>query len=358
MINFYPGPSKVYDRLKDYSKEAFESGILEQNHRSQPFMDLLQETISLLKKHLNIPENYKVYFTSSATECWEICAQSLIRGKVQFLYNGAFGKKWFKYTVTNPQINATTNYELPTIRGTRFFINQKVEEVEIDPENDVVCWVSSETSNGTHTSFESIKKLKEKSPKALLVVDATSSLGGENYDIADADVWFSSSQKCFGMPSGLGIMVVSPLALERAIEINERNHYNSLIFIEENFKKFQTHYTPNILGIYLFKRLLETLPNINYVSEKLYKRSDRIIDFFENSEYFDLLVENPDTRSKTVVAIMPRDMEIAIKFFKENDVIIGKGYGEWKNNTLRIANFPAIPDEDFEELFRLLENYV
>ena len=358
MINFYPGPSKVYGRLKDFSKEAFESGILEQNHRSQPFMDLLQETISLLKKHLNIPENYKVYFTSSATECWEICAQSLIRGKVQFLYNGAFGKKWFKYTVTNPQINATTNYELPTIRGTRFFINQKVEEVEIDPENDVICWVSSETSNGTHTSFESIKKLKEQSPKALLVVDATSSLGGENYDIADADVWFSSSQKCFGMPSGLGIMVVSPLALERAIEINERNHYNSLIFIEENFKKFQTHYTPNILGIYLFKRLLETLPNINYVSEKLYKRSDRIIDFFENSEYFDLLVENPDTRSKTVVAIVPRDMEIAIKFFKENEVIIGKGYGEWKNNTLRIANFPAIPDEDFEELFRLLENYV
>jgi phosphoserine aminotransferase len=358
MINFYPGPSKVYDRLKDFSNEAFESGILEQNHRSQPFMDLLQETISLLKKHLNIPENYKVYFTSSATECWEICAQSLIRGKVQFLYNGAFGKKWFKYTVTNPQINATTNYELPTIRGTRFFINQKVEEVEIDPENDVVCWVSSETSNGTHTSFESIKILKEKSPKALLVVDATSSLGGENYDIADADVWFSSSQKCFGMPSGLGIMVVSPLALERAIEINERNHYNSLIFIEENFKKFQTHYTPNILGIYLFKRLLETLPNINYVSEKLYKRSDRINDFFENSEYFDLLVENPDTRSKTVVAIVPRDMEIAIKFFKENEVIIGKGYGEWKNNTLRIANFPAIPDEDFEELFRLLENYV
>jgi phosphoserine aminotransferase len=358
MINFYPGPSKVYDRLIDFSKEAFESGILEQNHRSQPFMDLLQETISLLKKHLNMPENYKVYFTSSATECWEICAQSLIRGKVQFLYNGAFGKKWFKYTVTNPQINSTTNYELPTIRGTRFFINQNVDEVEIDPENEVVCWVSSETSNGTHTSFESIKKLKEKSPKALLIVDATSSLGGENYDIADADVWFSSSQKCFGMPSGLGLMIVSPLALQRAIEINERNHYNSLIFMEENFNKFQTHYTPNILGIYLFKRLLETLPNINDVSEKLYKRSDRIYALFENNEYFDLLVENPETRSKTVVAIVPRHIEKSNKFFKENEVIVGKGYGEWKNNTLRIANFPAIPDQDFEELFRLLENYV
>lgn len=358
MLNFYPGPSKIYGSLKDFFMDAFDSGILEQNHRSQPFMDLLEETIGLLKKHLNIPVDYKVYFTSSATECWEICAQSLIRGKVQFLYNGAFGKKWFKYTVTNPQINSTTNYELPTIRGTRFFVNQNVDEVEIDPENDVVCWVLSETSNGTHTSFESIKKLKEKSPKAILVVDATSSLGGVNYQISDADVWFSSSQKCFGMPSGLGIMIVSPKALERGFEINERNHYNSLVFIEENFQKFQTHYTPNILGIYLFKRLLQTLPNINRVSERLYQRSRRIYDFFENNQHFDLLVENEETRSNTVVAIVPKDMTKATAYLSNNNVIVGKGYGEWKNNTLRIANFPAIPDEDFEELFRLLENYV
>jgi phosphoserine aminotransferase len=310
MINFYPGPSKLYGSLAGFSREAFETGILEQNHRSQPFMDLLQHTISLLKKHLNIPASYKVYFTSSATECWEICAQSLLRGKVQFLYNGAFGKKWFKYTVTNPQINLTTNYELSTLRGTRFFINQNMDEAEVDSENDAVCWVSSETSNGTHTSFDSIKKLREKSPKALLIVDATSSLGGENYSISDADVWFASCQKCFGMPSGLGVMIVSPKALDRALEINERNHYNSLVFIEENFKKFQTNYTPNILGIYLFKRLLETLPNIKMVSEKISQRSQQIYAFFEGNEHFDLLVENPETRAKTVVAIVPKDLNL------------------------------------------------
>lgn len=357
-MNFYPGPSKLYPELQRFSQEAFASGILELNHRSEPFMQLLEQAISLFKNHLNIPEDHKVYFTSSATECWEICAQSLIRGKVQFLYNGAFGKKWFKYTVTNPQINSTTNYELPTIRGTRFCVNQNIDEVEIDVENDVVCWVSSETSNGTHTSDRAIKSLKVKSPNALLVVDATSSLGGENYDIPDVDVWFASSQKCFGMPSGLGIMIVSPKAMQRAVEINERNHYNSLLFVEENFNKFQTHYTPNILGIYLFKRLLEGLHNINIVSSRISERSERIYSFFERNERFDLLVENRETRSKTVVAIVPKDMESAVAFFKKSNIVIGKGYGEWKANTLRIANFPAIPDEDFEELFSLLEKYV
>jgi phosphoserine aminotransferase len=357
MMNFYPGPSKLYPQLKDFAADAFDSGILEQNHRSDAFMDLLKQAISLLKNHLNIPDDYRVYFTSSATECWEICAQSLIRGKVQFLYNGAFGKKWFKYTVTNPQINSTTNYELPTIRGTRFFVDQRIDEVEIDAQNDVLCWVSSETSNGTHTSNEAIRSLNSKSPNALLVVDATSSLGGENYDIGDADVWFASSQKCFGLPSGLGVMIVSPKAQLRAKEINERNHYNSLVFIEENFRKFQTHYTPNILSIYLLKRLLETLPNINEVSERLANRSARIYDFIEKNTNFDLLVNNPETRSNTVIAFVPKDLGSLYEYLKNNDMIIGKGYGEWKNNTLRIANFPAIPDEDFDQLFKLLEKY-
>ena len=29
---------------------------------------------------------------------------------------------------------------------------------------------------------------------------------------------------------------------------------------------------------------------------------------------------------------------------------LGNGYGTWKAGSLRIANFPAIPDEAFEQL--------
>ena len=357
MLNFYPGPSKIYPECKAFSEAAFESGILEHNHRSEPFMKMLQDTVLLLGNHLNVPQDYKIYFTSSATECWEICAQSLMGGKVQFLFNGAFGKKWFQNTEVNPQFNSYKNYQKKHIVGSKFTLNQNIDDVEIGVSMDVLCLVASETSNGTQTNVDSIKKLKDENPNAVILVDATSSLGGRNHNISEADVWFASSQKCFGMPSGLGIMIVSPRALDRAIQLDERNHYNSLLFIEENFKKFQTNYTPNILGIAILNGLLRILPNISIVSDKLSKRSKRIYSYFEKHEHFDLLVDNNSTRSETVIAIIPKDMIKAIAFFNERGIIIGKGYGEWKETTLRIANFPAIPDEDFNELFRLLDNY-
>ena len=41
-----------------------------------------------------------------------------------------------------------------------------------------------------------------------------------------------------------------------------------------------------------------------------------------------------------------------------NNIVAGKGYGEWKKNTWRIANFPAIEDREFIQLFKVLEKYV
>ncbi|MEL7002780.1 MAG: aminotransferase class V-fold PLP-dependent enzyme, partial [Bacteroidota bacterium] len=80
----------IYERLSNnlpafcrrgsekYVKEAYNEGILSANHRSQSFMDLYKKTQDLLRAKLNVPEDYFIFFTSSATECWEIIAQSLI----------------------------------------------------------------------------------------------------------------------------------------------------------------------------------------------------------------------------------------------------------------------------------------
>jgi phosphoserine aminotransferase len=354
-LNFYPGPSKLYPNVEKYAMDAFDSGILERNHRSLPFMAMLEKTIELFKIKLDVPINYKVFFTSSSTECWEICAQSLFSGKIQFLYNGAFGKKWFKYAVTNPQVNSFLNFKKSEIRGSRFFIDNQVDELELDKENNVLCVVGCETSNGTSISSDSLKSLNKSCPNALIMVDATSSMGGDFLDFSLADVWFASSQKCFGLPSGLGILIVSPKAQERAIEINERNHYNSLIFMEENFNKFQTNYTPNILGIYLLGRLLEDNLPIQEISKKLFKRASFLYSEIARIQDLELLVKNPLTRSNTVLAIKSDSANLIITEAKKRNILIGNGYGEWKENTFRIANFPAIKDEEFEMLLLFLK---
>ncbi len=356
MITFYPGPSKVYPQVEGYMQDAFRSGILSMNHRSQGFMDVLRETIRLMHLKLNIPDDYTIYLVSSATEAWEIIAQSLTDHHSAHHYNGAFGKKWFSYA----------SHIVPQTSGSLFPIEQTITSHLFDHENDtvradfnrqrleeyeVLCLTHSETSNGTHIRMEDLAQIRAMT-HALIAVDATSSLGGVAFDWSLGDVWFASVQKCLGLPAGLGIMVCSPKTLEKAKTVNDILRYNSLLFMHENFEKYQTHYTPNTLGIYLLMRVMEQVETIQKVGAGIEKRAAMLYNFLENETSWQPLVRNPATRSETVIAVKgePQAVTELKKAALGSGITLGNGYGEWKNTTFRIANFPAIDDPEMETL--------
>ena len=345
-MTFYPGPSKIYPQVANYLQEAFAEGILSVNHRSQEGMDIILGAIEGLHQKLNIPNDFHVYFISSATEAWEIIAQSLTRQKSLHFYNGAFGEKWADYAeklvLSIERVPFGMN-QLPDFQGIKYF-------------DDVVCITQNETSNGTQ--IKDLKPFRRAFPEAIIAIDTTSSLGGIMFDFKDADVWFASVQKCFGLPAGMAIMICSPRAIERATAINDRKYYNSLLFIHENFQKFQTHYTPNMLSIYLLKKLMQNVENISIIEEKIKLRAKEWYGFFEHKE-LKCLVQNPEVRSDTVITIEGPEQQIqAIKtLFKDQGITVGNGYGSWKNTTFRIANFPAIEDFEIKALRRCL-NFV
>lgn len=339
MISFYPGPSQVYPQVAQYLQDAFDSGILSVNHRSGAAMELVRETYQLLHEKLDIPADYAIAFVSSATECWEIIAQSLTTRQSLHAYNGAFGQKWAEYT---QKLGLNVVHQ-------PFGLN---EVLSLTTEAETICLTQNETSNGTQVKNSTLRKIREAVPNALLAVDATSSMAGIAFDWTAADVWFASVQKCFGLPAGMGLLVYGPGAVERARTINERNHYNSLLFIDENVRKFQTHYTPNVLNIYLLKRVLEQVPPIQTVAAALQQRAQSLATFFEKETSWQLLVANAAVRSDTVLAItgtIPQIEQIK-QTAKARQITLGNGYGDWKETTFRIANFPAINDTDFTTL--------
>lgn len=342
-MTFYPGPSKIYPQVANYLHEAFAEGILSVNHRSQEGMEIIRGAIEGLHEKLNIPDDYHVYFISSATEAWEIIAQSLTRQKSIHFYNGAFGEKWADYA----------EKLVLAIERIPFGLNELPNLQHIKPFDDVVCITQNETSNGTQ--IKDLKPFRQAFPEAIIAIDATSSLGGIDFDYNDGDVWFASVQKCLGLPAGMAIMICSPLAIERAVQINDRKFYNSLLFIHENFLKFQTHYTPNMLNIYLLKKLLAEIPNISIITERIKFQSNKWYDFFENKKV-KCLAKNPDIHSDTVITIEGSEEEIKrIKALtKANGITVGNGYGSWKNKSFRIANFPAIEEFEIAALMKIL----
>lgn len=344
-VSFYPGPSRVYSQVPEYIYEAHKDGIMTINHRSDQFMELYRQTKQTLHQKLGIPEDYRILFLSSATESWEVIAQSLTRETSQHFFNGAFGEKWHQYS------NALLNRTIPT----EFGINEALPVNELSKEADCICLTHCETSNGTYISSVLLEALdKQRSTDQLIAVDATSSMAGLMLPWERADYWYASVQKCFGLPAGLGIAVLSPTAVKRAEELGECDHYNSLIRMLENEVKHQTHFTPNVLGVYLLLRTQEYSKTIDLVEGKVRKRFAYWTDFLGDISDFSFLVENPLVRSPTVLAVNSTKAKEVKELAISAGITLGNGYGEWKSSSFRIANFPAIKRKEIEMLSKFL----
>lgn len=337
--NFYPGPSRVYSNITGFIYEAYMDGVMSMNHRSAEFMELMELTKKELRQKLLIPEDYEIIFTSSSTECWEIIAQSLTQKGSQHFYNGSFGEKWASYA--GKLVNTVT---------THFGINERLPTGDIAPDVDVLCVTHNETSNATQVSMQDLKMLRAENEGKIIAVDATSSMGGVVLDISLADVWFASVQKCLGLPAGMGLMILSPRAVQTAGRIGEHDHYNSLAWILENARKNQTAYTPNVLCIYLLYRTQQASKGIAYTETKLRQRMQSYTELFNGHETCSFLIQNEAVRSETVLALECSNLEDTMREARARSIVLGNGYGPWKVSTFRIANFPAIKTKEVDKL--------
>lgn len=349
MLNFYPGPSKLAPYISEYMQKAVDSGILEMNHRSSDFAQLYKEVKRQFHSKLAVPTDYQLFFVSSATESWEIIAQSLIINKSLHLYNGAFGKKWSEYT-------RQLDVDVETIE---FESDELLAIDKLNTDADTIALTHNETANGTCLPIQLQLWLREKFPDKLIAYDATSSMAGKDIDWKLGDIWFASVQKCFGLPSGMGVMLASPAAIARAETVGEASHYNSFNFILKNSSKEQTHYTPNILNIYLLKSVLESRSTIEYVSKLIESRAHKIYSELGLLKKFSPFILKEECRSDTVIALQGNKEDIlkVKEAARQKGIIVGNGYGELKDTTIRIANFPAIPDKDYQALLNFLSAF-
>jgi phosphoserine aminotransferase len=350
LVSFYPGPSRVYDDIPKYVADAHRKGILSLNHRSEEFMDIARQTVTLLHDRLGIPENYEVYFATSATECWEMIAQSLVIKESVHFHSGAFGEKWFDYT----------RRIRPASRAVSFDREVALRRDLNAGGGDMICITQNETSNGTQVDSDIIRAVRDAHPDHLVAVDATSSMAGIHLDFSTADVWFASVQKCFGLPAGLAVMICSPRAVRRMSEVDERSHYNSLPYVREMMEKHQTNCTPNVLGIYLLMRVMKKMPFIARVDKEVRKRAKDWEQFLMAGKRITSLITNDAVRSPTVLALSASEETLlALKEkARRKGFLLGEGYGSLKKSTFRIANFPAITNGEIRDLRKLLRAYL
>ena len=352
MLTFNPGPSKISENTKKNIIKAIDNGILEISHRSEQFSQISKQAIDGLRKYFNIPNNYKVFYTSSATQAMQLSALNCCENKSFHFVNGAFSQRFLKISQLLGKITSSFSADLGEICD----YNTKIPD-----DTDFITITHNETSTGYTCSMDDIDKVGSKNKKAILTIDITSSAGATKIDIKKADIWLFSVQKCFGLPAGLGIIIISPRAFQKSLKSSTAgiDSFESISAKMEG--KYQTIQTPNVLNIFLLAEVLKDwiskggIKNTIKETNTKYNKIEKIIRDNKKLDFFIL----PDSyRSRTVVCVRASEnviQQIHEKAKKEN-IVLGKGYGKIKPHTFRIANFPAISNSDISKLESIINS--
>ncbi len=357
MITFNPGPSQLTPETKSDIRLALDQHLLQISHRSPQFSEISKRAVEGLRQYFEIPDDYKIFYTTSATESMKLSLSNCCENKSFHFINGSFSGLYSR-------ISASLNKEVVTDEVT-WGTQNDFEGTKIPADCDFITITHNETSTGVMCNDEEIKAVKEKNPDAILAVDITSSAGGVKIDLNNADLWCFSVQKCLGLPAGLGLIFVSPRAYAKSVELLEkRKNYSGVFNFPNMWKKMESKYqtvcTPNVLKIFLIAQLMERWNKLGGVEEveKLTLEKETIFNqFLEKQNTITHFVKAKNYRSKTVFALnAPEDFIAKLhETCQKEGLTLGKGYGKLKPSAFRIANFPAITQTNIKQLINFLE---
>lgn len=351
-IYFTPGPSQLYHTYDYHLKKALNEELGSISHRSGTFQKIYEETEASLRELLEIPDDFKILFLSSATDIWERIIQNLVAEKSHHFVNGAFSKRFYEFAIG---LGRQSTQELAD-QGKEF------ASFEVPTDTELIGITQNETSTGYAFDVDQLKLIREQNPDALISLDVVSSIPSIPTPFDLIDTTYFSVQKSFGMPAGLGVWIINEKTIERAQELENKGvsgTYRKLSTLVKSAEKQQTPETPNVVAIYILGKIAQDMNarGIKMIRNETIYKSTILYQTLESSGVFSPFVAEKKNRSKTVVVTDTPEQSRILEDLEKKKIILGKGYGAFKSDHLRIANFPAHSKEQVEMLCDLLTAY-
>ena len=337
---FTAGPSQLYHTVPSHISAAISANIPSISHRGPEFTEVLKTTQDGLRELLQIPDDSMILFFASATEIWERLIQNCVEESSFHFVNGSFGGRFY-WTAEMLQ-RKPQKVEVPMGKGF------DIASVTVPENVEMMCFTHNESSSGVMWDMKDIYALHELYPEKLVAIDVVSSIPYPNINYTKTDAVYFSVQKGFGLPAGLGVLILSSRAYAKSVAMVKKRintgSYHSFPVMKSFDDKGQTTETPNVLNIYLLGKVVQDY--LEYSIVKIRKDTDEKAEmlnrYFEKHDRYTNAVENFRDRSQTMVVITTNgDSKKIIQALDKDNIEVGYGYGEMKEKQVRIANFPA-----------------
>jgi aspartate aminotransferase-like enzyme len=325
------------------------------SHRSAEYKRLHRETVEALQIFLET-EAQVYLFSSTGTGFMEAAVRNCVNKKILCCVNGSFGKRFTEVAQLNGKIVKTIEPSL----GDPINPDELDEKLVQCPDVEAVSITHNETSTGLLNPLSKLAAVVKKHGK-LLFVDAVSAMGGTEIKVDKwgIDVCFSSSQKCFGVPPGLGIGSVSKEALQKAETVQNPGWYFNFKIWEKYHKRDGTPMTSTIPQIAGLNQILKTIDELGGKESFFEVYRTRNITIRDKIQKLGLSTfPKKGYESPTLSCInAPKNIDgIAIyEKMREKGFELAKGYGVLKNTTFRIGNMGYMELQDIAAMVDALK---
>lgn len=303
--NFGAGPCILPQEVFQESAKAVLDfnglSILEVSHRHKDFVAVMDETISLCKKALNVPEGYSVAFIQGgATLGFTIAALNMMRSKKSagYMNTGTWAQgaiKEAKKVGVDVQVFASSEDKKFTYIPREYNMPNDV---------DYIHFTSNNTIYGTQ--FHEFPKTE-----LPLVCDMSSDIFSKKIKVSDFDLIYAGAQKNLG-PAGATLYIVKDEVLGKSTSPFMPSYLDLKLHVE----KESMYNTPPVFSIYVamlnLRNLIEN-GGVEAMEQRNHAKSNLLYSEIDRNPLFKGAVQTID-RSHMNVTFLLQDDSLAADF--------------------------------------------
>ena len=327
VYNFSAGPSCLPEEvlqacaaeMMDYQGTG--QSVMEMSHRSKAYEPIIQDAEAMVRKLMNVPDNYKVLFVQGGGSTqFAMVAQNLgIKNKkAAYIETGV----WAKKAAAEAKKLGIAVDVIASSKDKNYSYIPKVEKVEGDYDYVYICL--NNTIMGTH--YEYIPE----TGKIPLVADISSCVLSEPLDVSKFGLLFAGAQKNLA-PAGVTLVIVREDLIPE-VE-NCLPGTPTMLAYKTHADNDSMYNTPPCYTIYVLGKVLHWIEK-NGGAEGMLKRNkekaEYLYNFLDSSDFYRATTEvgsrslmnvpfltKYSVAGATDEAVLAKEKEINDKFCKE-----------------------------------------
>ena len=320
--------------------------VMEMSHRSNDYDVIIKEAEALLRKLMNIPDNYKVLFLQGgASTQFAAVPLNLLPagGKADYIVSGQFSGKAYKEAQKYGEV-----YEVASSKADNFTYVPETTRESFHKDAAYVHVCFNNTIYGT--KFPYIPDTGD----IPLVADMSSCIISEPIDVSKFGVIYAGAQKNMA-PAGLTVVIVREDLLG-----NARPETPSMLDWKLMADNDSMYNTPPCYSIYMAKLVYEWILGLGGLEEmKKYNenKANMLYDYLDSQNYYTAPVKK-ESRSMMNVTFVTGDADLDKKFAAEASAIGLKNLkGHRSVGGMRASIYNAMPTEGVEKLIAFMKDF-